>query len=130
MAEELAAILPQEFGLQMIGVVHAGVPNQERVVLRAAYPLDLSAYFLVLGWRLTEDRAWPLNADSFWFGKTTVSAGHWVLVYTGVGQQTFTTLGPDPCLVLYWNKPNILFPQSEIVPILIHVESVAIGKRL
>src|SRR6266849_3128233 len=79
MAEELAAILPQEFGLQMIGVVHAGVPNHERVVLRANYPLDLSAYFLVLGWRITDDRAWPLNADSFWFGKTTVAAGHWVL---------------------------------------------------
>ena len=124
------AIIPKESALQMFGVVAPGVPNQERVVMRANVDIDLSGYFLVTGWRFTDDRAWPMNQDSFWFGKTTILAGHWVVVYTGVGQQAFTYLGSDPCIVLHWNKGLTLFHVPEVVPILIHIDTVAVGKRM
>lgn len=128
MANELA-ILPQEFVFQMFGVYDPGTPNLERVVLRANLEVGLSSYFLVTGWQLTPDRALPLNADSFWFGKTSVLAGTWVVVYTGRGQQTFTTLGIEPCLVLHWNKPTVLFSVPQVIPVLIRADSVAIGRR-
>jgi len=128
MANELA-ILPQEFVFQMFGVYDPGTPNLERVVLRANLEVGLSSYFLVTGWQLTPDRALPLNADSFWFGKTSVLAGTWVVVYTGRGQQTFTTLGIEPCLVLHWNKPAVLFSVPQAIPVLIRADSVAIGRR-
>jgi len=53
-----------------------------------------------------------------------------LLVYTGVGQQAFTTFGSDPCVVLHWNKNLTIFNQPEVGPVLIHIDSVAVGIRL
>jgi hypothetical protein len=127
----MSALLPKIWPLDLLGVVLPGHPNEERISLRAVVDVDLGEYFLITGWRMTNDLALPLNSDSFWFGKTQVAAGSWVVVYTGPGEQRMTSMpSGEPCLVLHWGKSQTLFTAPEVVPVLIHVDSVSVGRQL
>lgn len=124
-------VLPSVFALEMVGVYSPGIPNQERIYLKANFDLNLGEYFIVTGWQITNDFAIPLNLDVFWLGNLSVSAGTWVVIYTGPGEQKITRLTTgEPALVLHWGKQTTVFTLPQVVPVLIHIDAVKVGQQV
>src|SRR3979490_348041 len=90
--------------LKLHGVRDRGVPNLERVVLRAweFTPVDLGRFFLTLGWQ-SPDGAGAVPFDTFlWLGETQIQPNQWLFVYTGLGTtRTSTTKGGENLYVLH-----------------------------
>lgn len=123
-------VLPKVWALDLLDLYAPGVPNEERIYLKAIVDTRLGEYFIFPGWRITDDLAIPFKNDLFWFGNLTVAAGTWVIIYTGPGETKFTTLtNGEPALVLHWGKPETIFALPQIVPVLIHVDAVRVGTQ-
>lgn len=125
-------ILPQVLALDLVGVYSPNIPNQERIYLRAVLDLNLGEYFMMTGWRgVIDDVAFPMTSDVLWLGNVNVSAGTWVIIYTGLGQMKVTRLtNGEPALVLHWGKPTTIFGLPDIVPVLVHIDAVKVGKQV
>jgi hypothetical protein len=121
-------VFPVISDLSIVGVYDAGVPNAERVYLRAHFDVSLAEYFLMTGYAAGAGFAVPLT-DVFWLGPAAVTANTWLVIYTGPGQDHFTAHQGDPLMVRHWGKPTTLFNVPTIVPVLFHTDAVQVGNR-
>lgn len=118
--------------LRQWGVYDPGIANSERIVFqnKSGIYLDLSQYFIVLGWT-KDDGAIPIPNRLYWFGAITVDPDSWIYVYTGPGETRFTTVGPEkdlsPAAVFHWGLEKAVFNDRNIVPILVEVGATTIG---
>lgn len=118
--------------LELFGVYDRGVPNLERIVLRANRAVALGGYFLILGIpTLNKEDMWPLPDQSLWLGTGQMDVAGWVFVFTGKGtpavsQETHTK---DPLQTLYWNKSEVALANEHVVPALVHLDGIEIGNR-
>jgi hypothetical protein len=112
-------------------VYDRGVPNSERIVLRANEPVDLSWYGLLLGIEGTGESLVPFRDQFLWLGKRSIESPGWVFVYTGAGQEGISQerYTKDPIHMVYWNKPNVILENKEIIPALIMFSSVQVGNK-
>jgi hypothetical protein len=117
--------------LTIVTVEDAGLPNQERVVIRPTQSVNLGAFGLYLGQLNAAGMITPYRDQFFWFGELTVAPPSWIFVYTGPGtfRQTVITSGTDPAYVFHWWKPHTLFGRPGIVPVLMRFDAVAIGSQ-
>lgn len=122
--------LPRLLALGVVGVVDPGVPNKERVYLYARTDARLGEYFLFTGVSVGSELVHPTTENVMWLGNMMVPAESWVLVYTGPGEQRITTFMDKPVLVLHWGKRQTIFGHPSIRPVLVHVDSVEIGRQV
>jgi len=117
--------------LELFRVEARGVPNQERIYLKANQRVSLREYLLLVGVQLPDKTAFPHPNQVLWLGNDTLDAGTWLIVYTGSGQRIVTFLRDtrEPALVLYWGRPTVLFADNGFVPVLTRFEmsSVQMG---
>ena len=96
--------------LQLIGIVHRGSPNRERIHLRVVANTDLK-YFVILHTMYTSPQAISSAAKhTFWFPPTPVTAGDEVILFTGSGTgrvEAGSTGGMRH--IYYWGLPNVFF---------------------
>jgi hypothetical protein len=123
-------VLPVVTQLNIAGVYDAGIPNSERVLLRALTYVNLGEYYLLTGRPTTPGFAFPLTTDVLWLGPTAVTAGSWIVVYTGPGQDLFSTHQGQPVIIRHWDKRLTIFHDQQVVPILIHIDAIQIGPRI
>ncbi len=111
--------------LQLISVEARGVPNQERIYLKANQRVELRHYLLIAGLALNDGTAFPGNT-MMWLGNSTIEAGGWVIVYTGKGSPIVTKMQKtnEPTLVMYWGLDTTAFNAALMVPILVHVDKI------
>lgn len=114
------------FILEMYGIYERGVPNAERIVLRAHQPVDLSRYGLILGLTGRDNSIVPARDNFLWLGNIALGSPGWVFVYTGTG-----TPGPsievhtkEPLQVLYWDKAFAVFTEPSFTAALIQFGEV------
>lgn len=114
---------------EIVGVWERGVPNKERIAIKAKQSVDLSNYLLFLGVPLSDQTAFPLTTDIFWFGKEIVDSGTWVILYTGPGDRKYTKMESigEPALVLHWGKKTTILNSENIVPVMVSLEGVLVG---
>ncbi len=117
--------------LEIFGVYDRGVPNSERIVLRANGPVDLSWYCLLLGIAGAEESLIPIRDEFLWLGRRTMESPGWVFVFTGAGQEGISQekFTKDPIHMVYWHKPNVILENKEIIPALIMISSVQVGNK-
>jgi hypothetical protein len=110
--------------LFMHGVFDRGIPNQERIVLRAQIPVNLAAFALILTVQ-QNNSAIPLADQFFWFGDIVLEANTWIFIYTGCGSSRITTtsITNEPAYVLHWNRGNVIFHQESLHPTLIRIDA-------
>lgn len=113
--------------LQLVSVDSRGVPNEERIYLKANQRVNLREYFLVLGVRMPDGTVYP-GQLGMWLGNGTVEAGGWIVVYTGGGSPLVTKMQGtgEPALVVYWGHATTLFNDAQLTPILVHSDKIEI----
>ncbi len=127
-SNSFAQMLAQRFAkpaLQIDSVFAPGVPNEERVHIRANSRTYLGDYFLLAGVLVPNGRAIPVPNISLWLGEDTIDSNSWLLVYTGPGEGKLMTQMKDtkePALVLHWQLPTTIFQVSHIVPVLVKID--------
>ena len=121
---------PDILELQIFGVYDRGVPNAERIVLRPLIALDLANYALTLGVR-TPRGAWPTTDHYFWLGSYLIEPPSWIFVYTGPGRPKVTheSQTKEPVHVMHWNKPEVVFQNPDVVPVLLRFDGLQIGSQ-
>jgi hypothetical protein len=119
--------------IEIFGVYDRGIPNLERIVLRVNGAIDLTQYFVFLGFRapLNADLIIPMPDQFIWLGQTFIDTPGWVFIFTGggkpgVSQEQNTK---EPVHSLYWNKPQTCLGHQDIVPALAHFDHLIIGNK-
>lgn len=112
-------------GLFVLGVQDAGIPNSERIAIRADALVDLSRFGILLVWRMGNSGI-PIRDSFFWFGSGLVMQGDWVFVYTAPGSPNRTTIPNTPNSVysVHWGRTSTIFQDRNIGPALIRMDSV------
>lgn len=115
--------------IEIFGVYGRGVPNKERIILRAYAPLDLKNYALILGYELPGDTVLPYPDNFLWLGPSVVEIPSWIFVYTGSGRNGLTqeVNTKDPVHNIYWNKDEVLLSDHRVLPTLIRINAEHIG---
>lgn len=114
--------------LRVVGIYERGVPNQERVVLRANTIINMGQFGLVLGIRQEQGRAFPIRDNFFWFGDGYVAAEDWIFVYTGPGEARTSEIpgATQKIYSLHWGRQITILGSPELVPILFRMDAVHI----
>ncbi|MDD2914423.1 MAG: hypothetical protein PHP70_03820 [Gallionella sp.] len=117
--------------LLLYPVADRGVPNSERVPILVREATDMGRYGLMIGFSGPNRFAMPFQDNLFWFGDGVVNAGDWILVFTGSGNpkiDDWTTPPGSKVYSVHWGRPNTMFANSQIVPILFRTDSAIVGQ--
>lgn len=117
--------------LTIIIVADAGVPNQERVVLRPTESVNLGQFGVTVGIRNSDNPnlILPLTDHFFWFPNLVVETPSWLFLYTGKGSYEETTrVGTsETAHVFHWGREITLFNYFELVPVVFRHSAILIG---
>lgn len=122
-------ILPILTELQMLGVFERGVPNAERIVMKALVDISLAQYGVLLAHRkgnTLESPSTPINDQLLWMTDRQVKAGTTIFVYTGPGEFKVTNVNgtTNPAVVVHWNKSTTIFANPFIVPVVFRIGAI------
>lgn len=102
--------------INQVKILDRGVPNKERIAIEFAFDIQLATLCLIFGLKNPKNGAFtPYNNQLFLFQEEVVSAGTWVVVYTGIGERRRTVLQNSgrPALVFYWGLKHTLFAHQQ-----------------
>jgi hypothetical protein len=118
--------------LTVLGIVKAGVPNQERIVIRPTEPVNLAQFGIILASQDQNGMNTPIADSFFWFGELIIEPPCWLLIYTGAGEFQKTTLQDTghTAYVFHWGRPYTIFGTSNIKPILFRMDAILVGQQL
>ena len=114
--------------MTVIGAYDRGVPNQERIVLRANGAVSLGQFALFLGIRQESGFVTPIRDNFYWFGDGILSKGDWIFLYTGPGEGR-SNVAPNTTEKLYtvhWNRSHTILNSHEIVPVLMRIDAIQV----
>jgi hypothetical protein len=113
--------------VMMLGVFDANIPNSERIVMVANEEINLSAFCLVLA-LAGDDGLYPLNDHFYWFGPQLAHEGDSIVLFTGSGaNRTSTDPMGKPRHLFYWSKPQTLFADQRVKPLLFTIGAMSAG---
>ncbi len=116
--------------LAVVKIFDRAVPNKECIAISVNRAVNMGQYGLMVGRHdaATNNGSVPFFDNLFWFGDGVVNAGDWMFVYTGPGtpRSTTATNGVNKIYSLHWGKPQTVFANSMIVPILFRVDAANI----
>ena len=112
--------------LSITTILNRGVPNQECISIRVNQVINTGQFGLMLGRYNQGASAIPYFDNLFWFGDALMHPGDWMFVYTGAGTPShiLAANAENRIYYLYWGKPNTLFAEPVIAPILFRVDAV------
>jgi hypothetical protein len=101
------------FELSVVGIFDAGVPHQERIVLRPSQAVDLSLFALIIGVN-TDTGIVPVSDFFRWLGPATIAPPSWLVIYTDSGNdiETVDEKTAEPIYIKHWGKAHTLFINS------------------
>lgn len=100
--------------IQIMSLTDAGVPNQERLILRAALNENIGRYviFDTVQTGPGKIRGTPKNA--YWFPDRDIRAGDTIILYTKGGQNNqISNSDGTTTFIFYWGKDSTLWGQPE-----------------
>ncbi|NKE70627.1 hypothetical protein [Candidatus Manganitrophus noduliformans] len=120
------------YELTIVGVYDRGVPNQERIVIRANQSVNLGQYGVMLGIRAAGNSAFPIRDNLLWFGDALINTGDWIFIYTGIGEAKVTTLpnSQERLYSIHWGRDKTILHHPDLVPILFRVDAVQVPYEL
>lgn len=121
-------ILPEVFELSVFGVSDRGIPNKERICVRAIYATNMAQFGILVGLRGENGGGIPINDNYFWFGEGNVGPNDWIFVYTGPGEARSSKLPNSDGMLhsVHWGRKTTIFNHPDILPIIIRISSVTV----
>jgi hypothetical protein len=114
--------------MTVFDVADRGVPNQERIVIRANGPVSLGRYGLMLGVKASFGSAFPIRDNLLWFGDAALWEGDWLFVYTGPGESRVSQI-PNTngrIVSVHWGRAQTILQNQALVPILFRLDAVQV----
>ena len=105
--------------LEIFGVYDRGIPNKERIVLRANLDTNLSTYCLVLGFTGGNPNIiFPVSDHFLWLGNIIAAQNSWIFIFTGPGTPAVTQEinTKFPVQNIFWNKRNVVLDNQDLTP--------------
>jgi len=114
--------------LDLVRVIDRGIPNTECIAIRVNEAVNLGQFGIMIGVGVGNAQALPIRDNLFWFGDVLVQQGDWIFVYSGAGDPRLGTSDEDRTRIIsvHWGRPKTMFANSDIVPILFRIDSVAV----
>lgn len=105
--------------LSVVGVFSRGIANQERIVVRANQVINMGQYGVMVGVRLGQGFASPVQDNLLWFGDAVLNKGDWIFIYTGPGNARVTDLpnSQEKLYSIHWGRGNTFLSNVELVPV-------------
>ena len=117
--------------LAVIGLADPGVPNQERILFRPMESVNLAGLGVAVGIPGPDGGAYALYDNVFWFPNDVVAPPSWVVLFTGRGSNTQTTLPTrEKAHLYYWQRLQTMFGAPNLVPILFRSGLIVIAPRI
>lgn len=115
--------------LSIVGTFERGVPNKERIVLRATQEVDAGSFGIFLGLRTATGMALPLRDRFLWLGDALLNEGDWIFIFTSKGEPRVTEAQGSQARIFsaYWGSPITMLQNPDIVPILMRFDGIFIG---
>lgn len=115
--------------LHLVGVFERGVPNQERIVLRATTRVDLGQFGVLLGVKTSPGMAAPIKDNLFWFGDGLINRDDWIFIYTCPGKPGASQIPnrEERVYTLFWGRKSVILQNPNILPVLFRVDAVIVG---
>ncbi|MDA3916890.1 MAG: hypothetical protein PF690_07955 [Deltaproteobacteria bacterium] len=112
--------------LTVMAVLGRGVPNEECIAIQANERINIGQYGIMLGMYAQSKSAVPFRDNLFWFGDGFIEKGDWLFIYTGMGEprKSSTNDEANSIFTVFWGKPNTVFANTNIVPVLFRVDAV------
>jgi hypothetical protein len=76
------------------------------------------------------DGARPIFDQCYWFPESRVLAPAWIQVYTCRGVFAESEWEGAPVLSFHWQRPYTVFDVESLVPILLRLDGVTVGRRI
>ena len=117
---------------ELLGVYDAGVPNQERIAIRARGYAELGRFFIGVGMRQPSPNLHPINDNTLWMGYGFVAPGDWIYVYTGTGTPRADSIPNqgNTIYTIHWGRTNVLFKSPELIPFIYRVDLVRLPNEM
>ncbi len=115
--------------IEIVEVADRGVPNRERILLRAKETCQANSFFLGLGIARAQSTADPINDNMFWLGGGVFLPGDWMFVYTGRGMPNIHEIPNQTGKIFtyFWGKSSVVFSSKEIIPYLVQIGAAQIA---
>jgi hypothetical protein len=126
-------ILDQLTELNILTVMNRGEPNKECIAINVSETINTAQFGILLGFTKQIDGiATPFQNYFFWFGENVLNKGDWVFIYTGSGKPSAKQSDDDShnIYTLYWNQPNTLFHNPNIVPMLFKMSEIQVLSKM
>lgn len=111
------------------GVLDAGSPNFERVLLESSGSLQLTGFGLAIAFRAKDGRLQTFHDQCFWFPDMSITGPSLVLVHSRAGEPEWSEYNNLPVFNLFWGKPTTVFSreQPNVIPLLFRVDAAEPG---
>jgi hypothetical protein len=121
-------IIPTITELNLVTVLHRGVPNKECVAIKVTQTVDVADIGLFVGMRTPEGGVIPYRDHFLWLGNAVLEAGDWMFVYTGGGKPSSTKSNDDlnNLYSVYWGRPKTVFADARVVPVLFRLNAMTV----
>lgn len=118
--------------LSVVGVFSRGIANEERIVIRANEMIHVGQYGVMIGVRLGQGFASPVQDNLLWFGDAILNKGDWVFIYTGPGNARVTNLpnSQEKLYSIHWGREKTFLSNTDLTPILFRVDAVLVAENL
>ena len=112
--------------MTIMEILDRGVPNKECIGIRINQRVNLGQYGIMLGRYAHSKMAIPIQDHLFWFGDGLVDEGDWIFIGTGEGTPKISATLDQlrKIYTVFWNKPNTVFANTNIVPLLFRIDAV------
>ena len=110
--------------LRIVRIADRGVPNQERLHLKASSKTDLCFFVVFDTVRTAPDKVSVKPKNVHWFSSKVIDVGDSVVLYTGSGTPN-ETRNPDGSKnhFFYWGLSSTIWNASESCAILLEIQN-------
>lgn len=118
--------------LSIVGVFSRGIANEERIVIRANEMIQIGQYGVMIGVRLGQMFASPVQDNLLWFGDGILNKGDWIFIYTGPGNARVTDLpnSQEKLYSIHWGRERTFLSSTDLVPVLFRVDAVQVAESM
>ena len=108
--------------IRIIQIIDKGIPNNERLWLKALRNLDLSHYVVINTNVLSNGNIMPYHRECYWFPKKIISAGDTIVLYSRIGTDNeIVNKDGTKTHFFYWGNKSTLWGKVDSAAVVLEI---------